>query len=121
MNHPYYLISSLLFVLGLTLSLTATPSLLLATRTNIAFAQPSSTPTGSNNTDFLSFDSKKPLYTHRSAAAEWEPHQKQTNYTQEWWYTTAFLNDAKGNLYSLLFVDMKIDGEKVPFLMFNPL
>ena len=25
-------------------------------------------------------------------------------------YTTAFLNDAKGNLYSLLFVDMKIDG-----------
>ena len=34
-------------------------------------------------------------------------------------YTTAFLNDAKGNLYSLLFVDMKIDGEKVPFSLFN--
>ncbi len=45
---------------------------------------------------------------------------KQTNYTQEWWYTTALLNDAQGNMYSLLFVDMKIDGNKVPFAMFNP-
>ena len=91
-------------------------------RTQTAFAQPSSngtlSDTTSSNSTFLSFDSKPP-YSHRSAAAEWEPHAKQTNYTQEWWYTTAFLNDAKGNLYSLLFVDMKIDGEKVPFSLFN--
>lgn len=95
----------------------------------MADAQISSNSTNSNNNNnnsnnnnssgFLSYENKPP-YTHRSAVEEWAPHQHQTNYTQEWWYTTALFNDAKGNMYSLLFVDMKIDGSQVPFAMLNP-
>jgi predicted secreted hydrolase len=117
MNSSNYSLSFLL-ILGLTLSLAATASLVSPSRTQSAFAQPSSNTTNSNST-FLSYDSKPP-YSHRSAAAEWEPHTKQTSYSQEWWYITAFLNDAKGNLYSLLFVDSKFDGEKTSVLLFNP-
>ncbi len=105
-----------------------TPSLLTGTAVNIAKAQtsPSSNNTSSesnnnnsNSSGFLSYESQPP-YTHRSAVEEWAPHQQQTNYTQEWWYTTALLNDAQGNMYSLLFVDMKIDGPETPFAMLNP-
>ncbi|MDP9290190.1 MAG: hypothetical protein M3P08_18630 [Thermoproteota archaeon] len=65
-----YLYLPILVVLGITLSMTITPSLISGARTNIALAQPSSTHTSSNNTNFLSYDSKPP-YTQRSAAAEW--------------------------------------------------
>ena len=47
----------------------------------MAFAQLSSTDTGSKNQSFLSYESKPP-YTHRSAVEEWAPHAKQTNYTK---------------------------------------
>ena len=116
MNH----FLSLLLLLGLTCSSAATPS--LASPATKAFAQPSVNNTDTNinnNITFLSYESQPP-YAHRSAVEEWAPHQQQTNYTQEWWYTTALLNDAKGNMYSLLFVDMKIDGSETPFAMLNP-
>ena len=105
-----------------------TPSLLTGAGANIAKAQtsPSSNNTSSesnnnnsNSSGFLSYENQPP-YTHRSAVEEWAPHQQQTNYTQEWWYTTALFNDAQGNMYSLLFVDMKIDGSETPFAMLNP-
>jgi arylsulfatase len=50
-NRSYYL--SFLFILGLTLSLTAAPSLISATRTQIAFAQPSATDTGGKRPNIL--------------------------------------------------------------------
>src|SRR4051794_36601641 len=107
----------IILILGITSSMVITPSLLTGAKTNMADAQISSNSTNSNNNNnnsnnnnssgFLSYENKPP-YTHRSAVEEWAPHQHQTNYTQEWWYTTALFNDAKGNMYSLLFVDMKI-------------
>lgn len=116
-KYSYYV--TLFLVLGLTASLTAVPSLIGTTGSQSVSAQPSSSAANNNSTKFLSFESQPP-YTHRSAAEEWEPHQKQTNYTQEWWYLTAFLNDAKGDKYGLMFTDFKIDGQETPFAMLNP-
>jgi arylsulfatase A-like enzyme len=44
---------SLLFILGLTLSLTATPSFITAAKSQIAFAQPSASETGSKRPNIL--------------------------------------------------------------------
>ena len=116
-KYSYYV--TLFLVLGLTASLTASTSLIGTTGSQSASAQPSSSAADSNGPEFLSFESQPP-YTHRSAPEEWEPHQRQSNYTQEWWYVTAFLHDAKGNMYSLFFNNLKVDGEKTPFALFNP-
>ena len=52
MNRSYYYLS-LLFILGLTLSLTATPSFITAAKSQIAFAQPSASETGSKRPNIL--------------------------------------------------------------------
>ena len=92
----------IVLILGITLSMVITPSLLTGAGVNIALAQLStssnntsseSNNNNSNSSGFLSYESQPP-YTHRSAVEEWAPHQQQTNYTQEWWYTTALFNDA---------------------------
>lgn len=51
-NRLYYYLS-LLFILGLTLSLTATPSFITAAKSQIAFAQPSASETGSKRPNIL--------------------------------------------------------------------
>jgi predicted secreted hydrolase len=81
------------------LSMTAAPSL-STIKTQIALAQtyPSE----------LSYNTKN--MTHRSAVEKWQPHARQTNLTQEWWYTTAFFHDTKDQLYSLMFTNFKFDS-----------
>jgi arylsulfatase A-like enzyme len=51
MNRSYYL--SLLFILGLTLSLTATPSLISGAKSQFAFAQPTATDSGGKRPNIL--------------------------------------------------------------------
>jgi predicted secreted hydrolase len=48
----------------------------------------------------------------RSPVEEWQPHRKQSEITEEWWYLTTVLYDAAGNRYFLVWAPTHLTGEK---------
>jgi predicted secreted hydrolase len=47
----------------------------------------------------------------RSAVQEWEPHEKQSDKSWEWWYLTALLFDIAGNPYFFMWCVFHVKGE----------
>lgn len=72
----------------------------------------------SSNTSELKYDTK--YMTHRSAEAEWQPHQGQTGISDEWWYFTALLHDASDNRYLLFNTLFKFDGKDLSIAKIAP-
>lgn len=48
----------------------------------------------------------------RSPEAEWQPHQRQSPASFEWWYLTALLHDASGRSYFLLWMAVHFAGDR---------
>jgi predicted secreted hydrolase len=48
----------------------------------------------------------------RSPVEEWQPHDKQSTTTTEWWYLTAVVHDTAGNPYLLVWCPFHFAGEK---------
>lgn len=119
-SYYFYLFAT---ILSVSILLTIGPNLSLAQNDKtIATLAISKSPNVHNNnnrsTAELSYDTQN--MTHRSAQAEWQPHQAQTTTSQEWWYFTALLHDASGNPYMLFSTIFKYDGKDIPIVKGAP-
>ena len=56
----------------------------------------------------LSYDLKRPA--PRSAAEEWQPHERKSEKSIEWWYVTALVNDTAGHSYFLMWCVFHFKG-----------